>query len=50
MSRRVVLVDKKDNKVGLMNFRAKKPFAILIEDKDLAETLKTVWQNLWDRL
>jgi predicted transcriptional regulator len=36
--------------VCLNSFRAKKPFAVLIEDKDLAQSLRYVWQQLWDRL
>lgn len=37
------------NKVALMDLRGT-PFAVLIENKDIAETLRTVWKELWDRL
>ncbi len=43
-------IDIFNNKVALMSFRAKVPFAVLIEDQDIAESLRTVWQQLWDRL
>ncbi|MFH1099025.1 MAG: helix-turn-helix domain-containing protein [Candidatus Uhrbacteria bacterium] len=38
------------NKVALFSFRAKTPFCVLIEDHDLAETLRTTWHELWNRL
>lgn len=38
------------NKVALMSFRSKPPFAVLIEDHDVAETLRVAWRALWDRL
>ena len=37
-------------KVALMSFRAKTPFCVLIDDHDIAETLRSVWQELWNRL
>jgi HTH-type transcriptional regulator, sugar sensing transcriptional regulator len=36
--------------IALISFRAKIPFAVLIEDKDLAHSMRLVWQQLWDRL
>lgn len=38
------------NKVALMSFRAKIPFCVLIEDHDVAETLRSVWVELWNSL
>ncbi len=38
------------DKVALMSFRTKPPFCVLIEDHDIAETLRTAWQQLWERL
>lgn len=38
------------DKVALMSLRANPPFAVLIEDKDIAETMRVAWQQLWDRL
>lgn len=38
------------DKVALMSFRSKMPFCVLIEDHDIAETLRTLWNELWKRL
>lgn len=38
------------DKVALMSFRAKIPFCVLIDDQDIATTLRSVWQKLWDNL
>ena len=38
------------NKVALMSFRTKPPFCVLIEDHDIAETLRVTWNELWKRL
>ena len=38
------------DKFALMSFRAKPPFCVLIEDHDIAETIRTAWQELWNRL
>lgn len=38
------------NKVALMSFLNKPPFGVLIEDKDIADTLRTAWENLWEKL
>lgn len=38
------------DKVALMSFRVKTPFCVLIEDHDIAETLRTSWGELWKRL
>lgn len=43
-------IDIYNNKVALMSFRAKVPFAVLIEDQYIAQSLRLVWQQLWDRL
>lgn len=37
-------------KVALMSFRAKTPFCVLIDDRDIAETLRLAWQELWNNL
>lgn len=38
------------DKVALISFRNDTPFAVLIEDKDITQTLRTTWNELWDRL
>jgi sugar-specific transcriptional regulator TrmB len=38
------------DKVSLVNAHAATPFAVLIEDKDIADTLREAWQQLWVRL
>lgn len=38
------------NKVMLVNAHANTPFAVVIEDNDVAETLRAVWQQIWDRV
>lgn len=38
------------NKVALMSFRSDPPFAVLIEDPSIAETLRVAWTELWNRL
>lgn len=38
------------NKVSLMSFRAITPFAVLIEDPNIAETFRVAWNELWKRL
>jgi len=38
------------DKVALMSFRVKTPFCVLIEDHDIAETLRTAWNELWNHL
>lgn len=38
------------NKVALMSFRSFPPFAVLIEDEGIADTLRTAWKNLWLKL
>ena len=38
------------DKIAMMSFRSSPPFAVLIENKDIAETLRTAWQELWNRL
>jgi sugar-specific transcriptional regulator TrmB len=37
-------------KVALMSFRSTIPFCVLIDDHDVTETLRSVWQELWERL
>jgi len=37
-------------KVAMMSFRAKTPFCVLIEDEAIAETLRSVWENLWESI
>lgn len=38
------------NKVSLVNARSANPFAVLIEDADVADTFREAWKQLWDRL
>ncbi len=38
------------DKVAMMSLRSKQPFAVLIEDADIAETLRVAWKELWERL
>jgi len=38
------------NKVAIRSLRSKKPFCVLIEDHDIAQTLRNVWQELWNHL
>mgnify|MGYP001601559732 CR=1 FL=1 len=38
------------DKVAMMSLRSNPPYAILIENHDIAETLRTAWQELWSRL
>lgn len=38
------------DKVALMSYRAKLPFCVLIEDHNIAETLRSSWTALWERL
>lgn len=38
------------NKVALVSFRSNLPFAVVIEDPDVARTQHVAWGALWDRL
>ena len=38
------------NKVAFMSFRSAEPFAVLIEDEGIAETLRLAWRELWVKL
>lgn len=38
------------NKALLISFREDRPFATIIEDKDIVETLRTSWNELWKRI
>lgn len=38
------------NKVALMDVRGKKPFCVLIENKNLADTMRILWKELWERV
>ena len=38
------------DKVALMSFRVKNPFCVLIDDHNVSETLRSVWQELWNNL
>ncbi len=38
------------NKVALISYRTKTPFCVLIEDPNIAETLRAVWKELWSNL
>ncbi len=38
------------NKVALNSYQSNPPFGVIIEDCDIAETLRTIWKQLWDKL
>lgn len=38
------------NKVAIMSFRKQFPLAVLIEDEDIARTLRIVWEKMWAKL
>ncbi len=38
------------NKVAFVSFRKEKPFAVIIEDEGISETLRSVWSELWHHL
>lgn len=38
------------NKTAFMSFRSEQPFAVLIEDEGIAETLRLAWKELWGKL
>lgn len=38
------------NKVALMDLRGTPQFCVLIENKHLADTMRSLWSQLWDRL
>lgn len=38
------------DKVALMSYRTKIPFCVLIEDHNIAETMRSAWKELWERL
>ena len=38
------------NKVAQISFRSNPPFAVLIEDNGIAQTLRVAWSELWKRL
>ncbi|OGG50919.1 hypothetical protein A2763_02670 [Candidatus Kaiserbacteria bacterium RIFCSPHIGHO2_01_FULL_54_36] len=38
------------DKVALIDLQASSPFAVIIENHNLAETMRTVWKQLWDKL
>ena len=38
------------DKVAMMSLRTKNPFCVLIEDHDIAETLRSAWNELWNNL
>lgn len=38
------------DKVSLIDVQSEKPFAVIIENKNLAETMRTVWKQLWEQL
>lgn len=37
-------------KVALMSFRSSPPFVVLIEDTDISDTLREIWEHLWERI
>ena len=38
------------DKVAMMSLRSNPPYAILIENHDIAETLRVAWEELWNKL
>ncbi len=38
------------NKIALIGLRSSPPFAVIIEDVSISETMRIVWKELWDRL
>ncbi len=38
------------SKVAFMSFRAAEPFAVLIEDEGIADTLRLAWKESWNKL
>ncbi|MCB1650427.1 MAG: hypothetical protein KDI46_00065 [Alphaproteobacteria bacterium] len=38
------------HKIALMDLRGDPPFCVLIENKHLADTLRSIWSLLWERL
>jgi sugar-specific transcriptional regulator TrmB len=38
------------NKVALNSYNSNPPFSVIIEDQNIAETLRTVWSQLWNSL
>lgn len=38
------------DKVAFMSFRASEPFAVLVEDAGIAETLRLAWRELWEKI
>ena len=38
------------NKVALLNYHANPPLVVHIEDRDIADTLRGAWEELWKRL
>lgn len=38
------------NKVALLSYRGNPPLAVLVEDRDIADTLRGAWEELWNRL
>jgi sugar-specific transcriptional regulator TrmB len=38
------------DKVALNSYQSSPPFSVIIEDHDIAETLRTIWQQLWNKI
>lgn len=38
------------DKVALNSYQSNPPFGVIIEDHDIAETLRTLWQQLWNKI
>ena len=38
------------NKVAMMSYGESSPFCVLIEDANIAQTLRITWEELWNRL
>lgn len=38
------------NKVALLSYRGNPPMAVVVEDRDIADTVRGAWEELWKRL
>lgn len=38
------------DKVALIDLQAREPFAVIIENHNLAETMRTIWRQMWEKL
>lgn len=43
-------IDVYGNKIVIFSFRTNPPYAVIIEDKHVADTMRMAWQQLWNRI